>query len=169
LGVSFTDSNIGTIVGFNGTILRTTDGGQNWNQQFSKISINLNAVCFVDSNIGYITGGGGTILKTVNGGIITDVEEKKIRGIIEDFSISQNYPNPFNPSTTVRYNIPEKSFVTIKIYDILGKEVATLINEEKPIGNYTVKFDGSGLTSGIYFYQIKAGNYVETKKMILLK
>jgi photosystem II stability/assembly factor-like uncharacterized protein len=85
------------------------------------------------------------------------------------FLLSQNYPNPFNPTTTIRYEISERSFVTIKVYDVLGSEVATLVNEEKTIGDYEVEFDGSGLTSGIYFYQLKAGNFVETKKMILLK
>ena len=86
-----------------------------------------------------------------------------------NFSLSQNYPNPFNPNTTIKYEISEMSFVTLKVFDLLGKEVATLINEEKPMGNYEIKFDGSKLTSGIYFYQLQAGAFVETKKMILLK
>lgn len=79
------------------------------------------------------------------------------------------YPNPFNPSTTIRYQIPEMSFVTIKVYDVLGNEIATIVNEEKTIGSYEVEFDASELTSGIYFYQLKADNYIETKKMVLLK
>jgi photosystem II stability/assembly factor-like uncharacterized protein len=87
----------------------------------------------------------------------------------ETFKLYQNYPNPFNPTTTIKFEIPERSFVTIKVYDVLGGEVATIINEEKLSGNYEVEFDGSQLNSGIYFYQIKAGNFVETKKMILLK
>jgi photosystem II stability/assembly factor-like uncharacterized protein len=86
-----------------------------------------------------------------------------------DYVLNQNYPNPFNPNTTIKYGIHERSFVTIKVYDILGSEVATLVNEGKLSGEYEVEFDGSGLTSGIYFYQIKAGDFVETKKMILLK
>ena len=88
---------------------------------------------------------------------------------LNEFTLSQNYPNPFNPSTTIRYQLPVKSFVTIKIYDILGREVATLVTEEKPSGNYDVQFEGTGLTSGIYFYHLKAGDYSETKKMILLR
>jgi len=86
-----------------------------------------------------------------------------------DYELSQNYPNPFNPSTTIKYQLPEMNFVTIKVYDVLGNEVATLVNEEKPVGEYEVEFDGTGLPSGIYFYQLRAGNYVETKKMVLLK
>ena len=90
--------------------------------------------------------------------------------IPKEFSLSQNYPNPFNPSTTVRYSIPILSFVTLKVYDVLGNELATLVKEEKHVGVYEVEFSTrSGLASGIYFYQLKAGSYVETKKMILLK
>jgi photosystem II stability/assembly factor-like uncharacterized protein len=86
-----------------------------------------------------------------------------------DYLLSQNYPNPFNPTTTIKFEIAERGFVTIRVYDVLGSEVATLVNEEKPSGKYEVEFVGTGLTSGIYFYQIKAGNFVQTKKMILLK
>lgn len=85
------------------------------------------------------------------------------------FELAQNYPNPFNPSTTINFSIPHKGNVTLKVFDILGNEVATLINEEKPAGEYEVEFDGSILTSGIYFYQMKAGNFIQTKKMIYLK
>jgi len=85
------------------------------------------------------------------------------------YNISQNYPNPFNPITRISYQIPEPAFVSIKVYDVLGKEIETLVNVEKIAGNYGVDFDGSELTSGIYFYRITAGNFSETKKMILLK
>ena len=86
-----------------------------------------------------------------------------------NFSLNQNYPNPFNPSTKISYQIPERSFITIKVYSILGKEVRTLVEEEQPAGNYEVEFDAPNLRSGIYFYQLKAGGFVETKKMILLR
>ena len=85
------------------------------------------------------------------------------------FILEHNYPNPFNPTTTIRYNIPELSFVTLKVYDVLGNEISALVNEELPAGSYEVEFDGSGLTSGIYYYQVKAGNYADVKKMIFLK
>jgi len=89
------------------------------------------------------------------------------------FSLSQNYPNPFNPSTTISYQLPKTGNVTIKVFDILGREIATLVNEEKPAGNYDVEFKSSTgslqLASGIYYYQLKAGDYLETKKMILMK
>ena len=90
------------------------------------------------------------------------------------FNLFQNYPNPFNPVTKIKYSIPEdvrgeKQEVILKIYDVLGREVATLVNEEQPAGEYEVEFDGSALTSGIYFYQLKAGEYSETRKMVLLR
>jgi len=88
---------------------------------------------------------------------------------VTSYQLKQNYPNPFNPVTTINYQIPELSFVTLKVYDVLGSEVAILVNEEKLIGRYEVEFDGSELTSGIYFYKLQAGDFIETKKMILIK
>jgi len=95
------------------------------------------------------------------------------------FHLHQNYPNPFNPSTSIQYAVSSPQFVTLKVYDVLGKEVATLVNEEKPSGNYEVEFSAIGgsasggnswnLASGIYFYQLKAGEFIQTKKMILLR
>jgi hypothetical protein len=87
----------------------------------------------------------------------------------QDFTIEQNYPNPFNPTTTIKYKISEFTFVTLKIFNLLGKELITLVNEEKPIGSYEVKFDGTSLPSGTYFYRLQAGSFVETRKMLLMK
>ncbi|MGZ5192161.1 MAG: T9SS type A sorting domain-containing protein [Flavisolibacter sp.] len=86
-----------------------------------------------------------------------------------EFAVSQNFPNPFNPSTTISYSIPTSEFVTLKVFDVLGREVATLVNEEKPNGIYKVDFDGSGLSSGIYFYTLKAGKFTQTRKLVLMK
>jgi len=88
---------------------------------------------------------------------------------LSDYEIYQNYPNPFNPTTTIKYQIPELSFVTLKVYDVLGSEIATLVNEEKRTGSYQFEFSASDLPSGIYFYQLRAGEFIVTKKMILLK
>jgi hypothetical protein len=84
-------------------------------------------------------------------------------------SLYQNYPNPFNPTTRINYEIPKRSFITLKVYDVLGNEVAALVNEDRSIGNYTVEFDATTLPSGIYFYRLQAGSFVETKKMMLMK
>jgi hypothetical protein len=83
--------------------------------------------------------------------------------------MSQNYPNPFNPSTKISYGIPVSDLVTLKIYDVLGKEVMTLVNQKQEAGNYQVEFNAASLPSGMYVYRIKSGNFVETKRMMLLK
>jgi hypothetical protein len=90
-------------------------------------------------------------------------------GIPESYSLDQNYPNPFNPSTNIRFSIPEPGLVTLKVYNALGQEVASLLNEEKNAGSYEYNFDASYLTSGIYFYKIQSNNYTATKKMIVIK
>ncbi|HEY6437878.1 MAG TPA: T9SS type A sorting domain-containing protein, partial [Ignavibacteriaceae bacterium] len=98
----------------------------------------------------------------------SDVIEIEV-GTPTKFSLEQNYPNPFNPITTLPYSIKEKAVVTLKVFDILGKEVSTLVNEEKEAGYYNLKFNALSLSSGIYFYSLNAGDFVSTKKMILLK
>ncbi len=85
------------------------------------------------------------------------------------FKLFQNYPNPFNPATTIKYTIPKRSAITLKIYDILGRELITLINEEKDSGNYEIKFDGGNLASGIYFYQLWANEFKQSKKMLIIR
>jgi glycosidase len=98
---------------------------------------------------------------------ITAVENEE--KVPDGFELLQNYPNPFNPSTKIKFQIPDLGVVTLKVYDVLGKEVATLVNEERPSGSYEVNFDASQLPSGIYFYKLSAGTFEQTKKMILLK
>jgi hypothetical protein len=113
-------------------------------------------------------------VKFANGNVVSVDEEYAFP---TEFTLEQNYPNPFNPSTMIRYEIPgqaDNMLVVLKVYDVLGNEVATLVNEEKPAGSYEVEFNSRGLIhqtlpSGIYFYQLKAGSFIETKKMILLK
>jgi N-acetylneuraminic acid mutarotase len=88
---------------------------------------------------------------------------------VNNFNLYQNYPNPFNPTTTISYYLPNLVLTILKIYDVLGREIATLVNEEKPAGEYEIKFKANDLSNGIYFYQLKAGTFIETKKMILMK
>lgn len=85
------------------------------------------------------------------------------------FLLQQNYPNPFNPTTNIEYRISNIEFVSLKIYDVLGNEVATLVNEEKPAGTYTAEFNAARLSSGVYFYRLQAGNLLQIKKMVLMK
>ena len=98
-----------------------------------------------------------------------NVESNDFNANLTDFKLSQNYPNPFNPITTIEYQIPKTSFVTVKVYDVLGKEVITLVNEEKPAGIHEVNFESKDLTSGLYLYKISASGFEQTKKMLLLK
>jgi len=109
-----------------------------------------------------------SVWRTRTNTIITDIETED-NLIPEKVYLSQNYPNPFNPSTTIKYQIPQYGFITLKVYDILGKEVAILVNEEKQSGSYEVEFNGAYLSSGIYIYRITSGNFTSSKKLILLK
>lgn len=101
--------------------------------------------------------------------LITVGVEPDYLTIPSDYILNQNYPNPFNPATTIRFAIPQSEFVSLKVYDVIGNEVANLVNEELVAGSYKVQFDAATLTSGIYFYQLITGNYSETKKMNLIK
>ncbi|HQY51061.1 MAG TPA: T9SS type A sorting domain-containing protein [Ignavibacteria bacterium] len=100
--------------------------------------------------------------------IITGVNNN-VTSIANDYSLSQNYPNPFNPSTKIAYSIPTNGLVTLKIYNILGKEVQTLVSEVKSAGSYEVSFNAASLSSGVYFYKLESGDFIDTKKMFLLK
>ncbi|MFH2048770.1 MAG: T9SS type A sorting domain-containing protein, partial [bacterium] len=87
----------------------------------------------------------------------------------ETFALSQNYPNPFNPTTEIKFDVPTRSHTTLKVYNILGQEVETLIDEDTPAGRYVAEWDASQYSSGVYFYKINAGDFVDTKKMVLVK
>ena len=98
--------------------------------------------------------------------VITSVDEYNT---ISNYNLSQNFPNPFNPATQITYSLQEGNFVTLKVYNSIGELVSTLVNEEKPSGNYSVIFDASGLSSGVYFYRLTSGSFNQTRKMILLR
>lgn len=89
--------------------------------------------------------------------------------VVEDFRLDQNYPNPFNPSTNINFNLPESGLVTLKVYNLLGQEIAELVNDRMVSGSHSINFDASGLSSGVYIYRLQAGNQVQTKKMMLIK
>ena len=129
------------------------------------ISENLSVVVFIQSSAAKTVYQSETI--TYADLTISDVNTT--HQIPAEYSLEQNYPNPFNPTTNIRFRIVEGGFVTLKIYNVLGNEVATLINEEKPAGNYVVTFDAAQFPSGVYFYTIDAGNFTRTKKMLFLK
>ena len=102
--------------------------------------------------------------------ISTGIDDQQVDSFVpKSFELFQNYPNPFNPNTKIKYSIKSQSFVLLKVFDVLGKEVATLINEEKLVGSYEVEFNATVLPSGIYFYQMKAGYFIQTNKMLFIK
>ena len=117
----------------------------------------------------YIYLKGCVINGIVYGDTTTVGVEDEGKPIVNNFRLEQNYPNPFNPTTHIGFRIANFGFVSLKVYDIIGNEIATLVNEEKRAGEYEIEFDATGLPSGIYFYKLKAGGYIETKKMVLIK
>ena len=177
--IKFLNENTGWSAGDNNVVIKTTNGGNDW--MYSDLTASrFEDMYFVNANTGWMIGSFGRIYKTNNNGGLTEINTgaNNLRG----FRLSQNYPNPFNPATVINYEIPsnvksEKSKVKLVIFNNLGKEVRTLVNETLNAGNYEVKFDGSNLPSGIYFYRLvvsssnplTAGEFSETKQMILLK
>jgi hypothetical protein len=163
LGAKGTNLFAGTV----GGVFLSTDDGANWAPVNDGLNIYyIFSLAVDDVNLYAGTGGGGLWYRPLSE-MITDVKENMI--LPTDYSLNQNYPNPFNPSTTIRYSIPKTSVVTIKVYDALGREFATLVNEENKMGTYEAKFDGSNLSTGVYFYRIQAGIFIQTKKMMLLR
>ena len=96
----------------------------------------------------------------------TTIADKKV---VRDYALAQNYPNPFNPTTQIHFELPQSGFVTLKVFDMVGREVATLVNDPRNSGSYTVRFDATNLSSGLYVYRLSAGSYSSVKKMIVMK
>ena len=153
---------------------RTTDYGASWGQLQLLDTTGENLLhggVMISQNNQYITGGNpfdqGAIYHTTNGGVVfADFSGNSIPG---KFFLTQNFPNPFNPITNLEFGISDLGFVSLKVYDILGKEITTLVNEKLSPGKYKVEFDGSGLPSGVYFYRLASGEFTDTKRMMLIK
>ena len=157
------------VVGYSETFV-STDKGTTWNVQSNNTST-LDAVSFADSSIGWSVGA-GIILKWIGGSLPDHLISSIIKtqnNIPSNFELKQNYPNPFNPVTTINYSIPKEENVVLKLFDNLGREIKTLLNEYKNAGSYSIEFNASNLPSGVYYYQIQAGNFLKTRKLILIK
>jgi hypothetical protein len=169
--VFFKDVNTGWAAGTQ--MYKTTNSGSNWIiQNLPQPYYDVTSMTFTNDSTGWAVGWGGKIFKTTNGGVwVTQIGSE----VPAKYSLQQNYPNPFNPVTKIKFDIQksvvssQNSVVTLKVFDITGKEVATLVNEKLNPGTYEVTFDGGNLSSGIYFYQLRAGEFIKTKKLILLK
>ena len=166
--IHFFNSMTGYAAGDFGAIAKTTNGGINWYYQMTPTNQRFASVYMTDTNECFVAGMNNTILKTTSGG-----EPFGIQSLNNEFpsspSLSQNYPNPFNPVTKVKYDVPKSSFVKITIYDVLGREIETLVNQTQKPGSYEVTWNGSRFASGVYFYKLMTDEFVETKKMVLIK
>ena len=159
---------------WNGVFL-STNNGKSWNDANSTSFVNTNTGLKPFINTLAISGAflfagtdGAGVWRRPLSEMITAVKDNENQ-IPAQFRLDQNYPNPFNPSTTINYSLPKTGHVTLKVYDVLGKEVATLVNEEESSGNYHIQFNANKLASGVYFYRLSAGNSVTTKKLVLMK
>lgn len=163
-GIGFVNENTGWVGGWTGPTYQTTNGGANW--QLAGWGTNMNRFRFLSDTLAYAVG--DRVYKYSRGLVGIQIVSSEIP---DAFNLYQNYPNPFNPSTVIRYSIAENSFVTLKIYDVLGNEIAVLVNEKQNPGSYTYQFSTVNyqLSSGIYFYELSAGNFKDTKRMIMLK
>lgn len=174
--ISMYNNKLAVACGYKGKIIITTNGGDKWFTDNVDSNSTLWSIQFVDSAIAYACGVSLNPYETLSGVIY----KKSLKNYITntniqnssvpyEFGLFQNYPNPFNPSTNIKYQIANNKLVVLKIYDILGREIQTLVNEKKSPGTYEVTFDGSKLASGIYFYTLTVEDFKETKKFVLLK
>jgi len=172
IGIFFIDKNNGYSVGNGGAVTKTTNGGTTWIPQTKLTNNNLKSVFFTDADNGYITGEFGTLIKTTNGGLVFISSNSE--NLPENFTLYQNYPNPFNSSTVIKYDIKRQGNVELKLYDITGKFVSTLVEEVQNQGNYSVLFSPESiemqLQSGVYFYSLKFdAKNILTKKLLYIK
>ena len=146
--------------------LYTSDGGVNWQMLDTPDTSAVFDLQFVNDTLGFACGQDGVILR-YTGSTTNLIDQEQLNS--NGFELLQNYPNPFNPTTIIRYQIETTSYVTLKVYNILGIEIKTLVNEEQYSGLYELEFKADGLSSGVYFYTMSAGSFKQTKKMILVR
>ena len=164
----FADAQTGWTVGSGGKVYVTTNGGTNWSLQTTGSSSDLYSVSFINSSTGWISGQSGLILKTTDGGGLTGITSYS-NEIPTSYVLYQNYPNPFNPVTNIVFSIPQRETVKLTVYDVLGSEARVLVDQTLSAGTYIVSFDASEFSSGVYFYRLEAGTFIDVKKMILIK
>ncbi len=164
--LKFTNGLIGYLTKENG-VLKTTDGGNSWQEVLQQGSDTLFSVFFLNPEVGYVGGTNGKVFKTITGGVI-GINQISTE-IPNDFNLEQNYPNPFNPATNIKFNIPKLSNVRLAIYDMLGREMESLVNQQLTPGTYEVNWNASKFSSGIYMYRLVTNDFSMVKKMSLIK
>ena len=167
--LAFINSNSGWIAG-NNKVIATTNGGNNWTEQLSNSNASFESISFCSTQVGWVCGS-RSVYATTSGGTNIKKTGTNIPGA---FKLYQNYPNPFNPVTKIMFDIPPfeggiGGMLVLKVYNILGKEIETLVNEKKSLGTYEITFDGNRFASGVYFYTLFIDKFSETKKMLILK
>ena len=165
-GLHFIEENNGWTVGGSGTLYSTTNAGVTWIAQQTGTGQDLNLIHSFDGTNAWAVGNLGVVV--TNYTPPTGIYDND-KNVLNSFTLEQNYPNPFNPSTKIGFNIPSRDFVTLKVYNLIGSEIATLVNDDLDAGSYEVDFSAEGLTSGVYFYTLSTDNFTNTKKMILTK
>lgn len=176
--IYFPDAVVGYMSGYSGTIIKTTNGGSSWFQQTSTTNLDLKSVYFINENSGFICGN-SVVLRTTDGGGPPIGIKPTGSPVPDKFELFQNYPNPFNPTTKIKFDVAtppqpspkerESGIVRLVIYDVLGREVAVLVNEKLSPGTYEVEFDATNYPSGVYLYILTAQNFSMTRKLVLLK
>lgn len=165
--IFFLNNQNGYVVGDSGFVFITTNGGMNWVKQNSGTTRKLNEVWFLNKDTGFIAGDSGLLLVTYTGGVTS--LSQNYQSIPEKFNLYQNFPNPFNPSTMIRFDVVRNSKVRLSVYDISGKIISTLVDQELTPGSFEYSFSADYLPSGIYFYKLETDNFTETKRMVLVK
>jgi photosystem II stability/assembly factor-like uncharacterized protein len=166
--MAFLNSGEMYVAGDGGKIYYSTNSGADWYSQYTADSHDLYALAFTDSSHGYAIGNGGTVLVTKSTGTVTQMKDN-LSALPNEFKLYQNYPNPFNPVTIIRYDLPSQTKVTLKIYNILGQEVETLVDAVQEAGAKSISWNAGCLASGIYFYQLSTGISTSVKKMLLIR
>ncbi|MGV8016956.1 MAG: YCF48-related protein [Ignavibacteria bacterium] len=162
--ICFSSESKGWAVGSGYDVFHTTNGGMNW---FTQGGWNANGILFLNDTVGYKAGNSGGIYKTTNGGYATYIANHET--LMQSFSLQNAYPNPFNSSTRIEYQLSKPGLVTIKICDINGREIETLVNEVKRAGYYSTYFNGASLSTGVYFYRMQSGDFIQAKRMLIIK
>jgi hypothetical protein len=163
------DAQTAIAVGDSGTIIRTGDGGLTWTAQVTGTTNLLYAITFAGADRGFAVGEGGTILGPSPGTVTSIQKESQNQVLPCEIVLAQNYPNPFNPSTAVSFQLSAVSDVALRIFDLLGREVATLVDGRMEAGTHKVVWNASGFASGGYFYRLQCGESVLVRKLVLLK
>jgi hypothetical protein len=180
--VHFIDNMTGWAAGDSSSILKTTNSGLNWIAYSTGANVVSSSIYFVDTSVGWIVGENGIILKSTTGGEPIGIHPISSE-IPKSFNLTQNYPNPFNPSTKIKFSLPfpseggvkaplsfgEGLGVRLVVYDLLGREVAILVNQQLKPGIYEVEWDGSNYPSGVYFYKFITESFTNSKRMVLVK